>query len=109
MPERWQDVIEAQVAASVQRQRATPRKSTAINTSQEQYDALLFAARQRDISMAAYLRRSSLAFAVHDLGLDWFEVMADEPATGGFGNARRLEPLAGSGAGLWRITGLDAW
>jgi hypothetical protein len=103
MPESWQTIIEAQVAASVQRHRRQPRKSTAINLAQEQYNVLLNAARSRDISMAAYLRRAALAFACFDLGLDWDQVMADEPATGGFGNTGVLQELAGSGAGAWHI------
>lgn len=43
--------------------------------------AIIRAARERDMSVSAYIRRAGLAFAAYDLGLDLKELLEDEPAT----------------------------
>lgn len=67
------------------------------------------AARQRDISVAAYGRRAVAAFVAKDLGLDWTELLAEcaEPLPYGqiaptrFSNGRTVDD--GTGHGDWKI------
>lgn len=109
MAERsWQDTLLAQVEHSRVNPRA-PRRSTAINYSQREYSLVLAAARERDISMAAFQRRSALAFAAHDLGFDWATEMAQEPAIAAFGGGGTLQRLQGLGCGAWQILELGEY
>lgn len=66
------------------------------------------AARGRGLSLEAYIRRALASVMVYDLGLDWWELLADEPwvTTYGGGLAER-QPLAGAGFGVWRIDGMS--
>ncbi len=57
----------------------------------------------RDISRNSYMRRAIMAMVVHDLGLDWSEVMAKEPGIFNWDQDSRLQRLAGEGHGPWRI------
>jgi hypothetical protein len=66
------------------------------------------AARRRGLSLEAYLRRSIAAVMVHDLGLDWWELLADEPWTAVYGaGLREVKPLAGAEFGPWHVDGMS--
>ena len=47
-----------------------------------------------------------MSVVTYDLGLDWFDVMADEPGLRGF--TSRIEPVVGfgEGHGPWKIMNL---
>jgi hypothetical protein len=68
------------------------------------------AAERRGMSPAAYIRRSAVAFALHDLGQDenWDRVNADEPGFTAYGRPMGKAPYRpdGHGFGPWRILGL---
>lgn len=65
------------------------------------------AAKIREMSVSAYLRRAGLAFVAHDMNLDLAELLEDEPVTRiryESPNADRQE--GGAGHGKWIIGGL---
>ena len=66
------------------------------------------AARARGMSPAAFMRRSSIAMACHDLGEDWERAMVGEPGFGAYGRPPGQRPYRpeGHGFGKWIITGL---
>lgn len=69
----------------------------------------LRAAKARGISLSSYARRAVMAFVVHDLGLDWDEVMRDESPLRLHGEHNTNETVKqprGEGFGPWRIGGL---
>lgn len=102
-PDWWQ-IMDDQMAST---ERRTPRRSIAINYPNDLYALVLEAAKLRGISMTAYQRRASLAFAAHDLGFDWDLEMAAEPPVGSFVRPGAGTKCAGSGFGAWRIRALD--
>lgn len=66
------------------------------------------AARRRGLSMEAYIRRALASVMVYDLGLDWWELMTDEPWTQEYGSGlRERRPLAGAHFGPWQIDGMS--
>lgn len=66
------------------------------------------AARQRGLSLEAYIRRALASVMVHDLDLDWWELLADEPwVTTYAGGLNERRPLAGAGFGQWHIDGMS--
>lgn len=93
----WHEHIAA-MAASGPRDRI----SLGLNYQRSAAGFVAEAARRRNLSITAYARRALLAFVCHDLGLDWDEVMADEP---GIWTRQELPPEAGRGRGYgpWRI------
>lgn len=70
------------------------------------------AARKRGMSPAAYMRRASVAFALHDLGQSeqWARVHADEPGFTAYGVPMGKAPYRpnGHGFGNWIIVKLKA-
>lgn len=97
----WRDNVRHAVAA---RQDRAPRRSAAVNYPDTLFRIVLAAAARRDLSMAAYQRRATLARACADLGLDYDAVMVDEPPVGRFNRADGPpEELAGQGHGPWRL------
>lgn len=67
------------------------------------------AAWHRGMTVNSYLRRAALAFSAYDLGLDWWEVTANETHIGGKSSGRTsYERLHGSGYGDWIISGLHS-
>jgi hypothetical protein len=62
---------------------------------------------ERDMSVAAYTRRALIAFVAYDRGLDFYELLQQEPATR-MNNAQPSTDVseAGQGHGLWRIGSL---
>lgn len=104
----WQEVLDAQIAASRTNSRAS-RRSTALNYPQSLYALVLAAARERDMSMASYQRRATLAFAQVDTGFDWYEELKAEPAIQPFSGGRLQHELNGLGCGHWRIRELGQW
>lgn len=67
------------------------------------------AAERRHMSVAAYVRRAAVSFAVKDLGLSWDEVMAGEPGFGVYGSppGRGAIRVDGRGFGKWKIAQLE--
>jgi hypothetical protein len=65
------------------------------------------AAEARGLSLAAYNRRCALAIACADLGLDYREVMLDEPAVRPYGELT-ADAVSKNGLehGLWRVLGM---
>lgn len=66
------------------------------------------AARARNLSVTAYIRRAAVAVACADLGIDWDSAMADEPGFGLYGErpGRAVIRPDGRGFGPWWVTGL---
>jgi len=64
------------------------------------------AARGRGISRNSYMRRAIMAMVVHDLGLDWETVMANEPGVFDWERSAGIQRLRGRGYGPWRIGAL---
>lgn len=98
------ELMEAAVEAALPQR--TQRRSMAVNFPDDLYVLVMDAARARDITMAAFLRRAAVAFAVYDQDLDWDDVMATEPGIRTFTASGSSESLAGKGRGPWRIQGL---
>ena len=78
------------------------RISLGLNYQRSAAGLVAEAAARRNLSITAYARRALLAFVCHDLGLDWDDVMADEP---GLWHRQSEAPAArgGKGHGAWRI------
>jgi hypothetical protein len=73
------------------------------------YSLVRDAARMRGLPLGGYVRRATMAFIAHDLGLDFDDVMRDEPLLRLVGheperNRRRHAKERGHGA--WEILGL---
>lgn len=64
------------------------------------------AAQARNMTMAAYARRALMAFVCADLGLDWDEVMKNEPKFHPYNQDGPAEFKAGTGHGKWQIESL---
>lgn len=113
MPQRdnpeWREMVED----TLRRQHAgkQDRRSIGLNLSAELQGHILSAAQLRGgISLASYLRRSAIAVACYDLGLDWGEVTAGEQTVrvlGKPGIASNMRP--GEGFGPWLIDGMRMW
>ncbi len=63
------------------------------------------AARRRNISIAGYIRRATLALAAMDLGMDVEELLEKDAAVTPFGNsgARPSKDLDGARHGFWGV------
>lgn len=71
---------------------------------------LIAAAEKRGLSLSAYVRRAAFAFVVSDLGLDWIELMRDEPRIRQLGEfSADPERAEGFGYGAWKITTLEEY
>lgn len=86
-------------------------RSTAFRTNPRIDRALNEAAASRHMSVAAYVRRAAVAFAVVDTGIAWDEVMTDEPGFGIYGErpGRGAIRVDGRGFGPWKITALESF
>lgn len=84
-------------------------RSTAFRTTPAIDRILNEAASRRHMSVSAYVRRAAVAIACRDLGLNWDEVMQDEPGFGIYGErpGRAVIRPNGHGFGAWRVTGLE--
>lgn len=102
----WRQIVLDQIDSKLS---GRTRRSVGLNFPVELHAVIMRAARERGLSMAAYVRRAALAFAVKDLGLDWDETMKDEPGLRKFGEITRDagDKLAGSGYGRWKIAALE--
>lgn len=60
------------------------------------------AAKSRGLAMDAYIRRAFMAFVVHDLNLDWKDVMQDEPRIYEWDEYEALHQR-GQGYGDWHV------
>jgi len=101
----WKQILDQEIEGRRTKRTHTDR-SVGVNMNTEQWKIIDRAAARRQMSVAAFVRRAALALAVHDLGLDWAEVMKDEVSPRGHGNARYYntrENAGGIGHGLWRI------
>jgi len=104
----WREKLMDQVDAR-EVETASRRRSIGLNFPTDLYELVQNAARERGISMAGFARRAAVAFAVHDLDLDWDEVMADEKPVQPYGVAEpgaRANEGAGRGYGSWKIGSL---
>lgn len=61
------------------------------------------------MSVSAYVRRAAVAFAEHDTGVPWDELMEGEPGFGVYGSppGRGAIRVDGRGFGKWKIVKLD--
>ena len=101
----WKQVLDQEIERR-RTKRTRSDRSVGVNMDAQQWKLIDRAAARRGMSVAAFVRRSALALAINDLGLDWDEVMKDEPSPRGYGNARYFntrENAGGMGHGLWRI------
>ena len=109
MDPRMEAIVEALArpegrAANFQRIRSVPFRP-------EKDILLISAARARDITISAYIRRAAMSFTAFDLGMSFDEISLGEWPVNRFGtgagprgeNRRRAN---GKGAGRWQITGL---
>lgn len=83
----------------------TQRHSFAVNTTTWQDTVMKQAARERNMSITAYVRRATLAMAAFDLGLTLEEALAGEQTITPFegqGPRRRQDPTT-TDFGPWRI------
>lgn len=66
----WRDAVAADVDALPERRSTTPKDSTKVTVDFRGgvYGFLLEAARSRRLSVAAYVRRATMAMVAHDIG-----------------------------------------
>ncbi len=104
----WRNALLADYDARVDTR--APRSTIRPNFPPDWYELIQDAAIARNLSMSAFIRRASMAFAIYDLGLDWEAVMQEEPRLRGFGEIDS-EPVdeRGYGRGLWKIEGLGEY
>lgn len=106
MPDaNWQDLLmDAVVGGGTHR----TRRSIGVNFTPDLQRIVLASARERDMSLTAFARRSALAIATFDQGLDWLEVMRNEPRLRGFGQiSEDPQSSRGLGHGAWKIVALE--
>lgn len=110
MSRDWRDLVMGSVEAELDR-RHKPKRPHRDFRARIQLSAVpmvVEAARRRDMSATAFLRRAALAFAAYDLGLDIDQILADEPATRLKSEGPKTNRYeAGRGHGDWRIMGLE--
>lgn len=98
----WRELLDGMLARST-----TPEGIImAARYSPELAKYVRAAAELRGMSLTAFQRRSAMAIATHDLGLDWLEVMASEPrvrSLGLEGKPFSMSPGPGLGFGKWAI------
>lgn len=80
------------------------RRSVGIVLQSEELMVLREAARRRDISLAAFVRRCALAVAAHDLGVPYLALTVIEGPVTRFGIHEQGRDYAGKGFGPWIIT-----
>lgn len=105
----WEDLMMGQVDAKIaaRETRKKPHRDFKTRVPLSAAPILVEAARRRGMSVAAYTRRASLAFAAHDLGLDLRQLLEDEPVTRGrFDGFAGDRAEQGQGHGDWVIGGL---
>lgn len=104
--ERLSDQIDNTVAKPAHRSVRIDRLGTRV--PQGFRSQTMKAARRRGLSMEAYIRRALASVMVYDLGLDWWELMVDEPWTQEYAaGLSERRPLAGSHFGPWHIDGMS--
>lgn len=85
--------------------------TTGLRLDQPSNAVIRRAAKKRGMSPSAFMRRSSLAVALHDLGEEdrWGEVNAEEPGFTSYGKNMGQAPFrpAGHGFGKWRIVSME--
>lgn len=102
MPGHWTELVEDELAAKRTR---GPRRSVGLNFPPTLFTIAQRAAKARGLSLAGYARRCIIAVACHDLGLDYREVMIDEPAVRPYGDlAADLVRKNGLEHGPWNVT-----
>lgn len=107
MPEPdFRQVIADQIAARAPKH--TRRGWNApVRLNDEHAEIVRTAAEHRGIAMASFVRRAVVAFACHELGLDYGKVMANEgPILGPTGHGEAEKDLGGRGHGEWEIVTL---
>jgi hypothetical protein len=83
------------------------RQSIGVIFKPHLYSLVKRAAEARGMSLSSYLRRAVLSFACFDLGLDWYETMADDRGANKIGRpASDGVESGGHGFGKWQIEGL---
>jgi len=89
----------------VERQpRRAERKSVILNMPLTMRVALALAADRRGMSLSGYARRAIMAFVCRDLGLPWFDMMADEPRIRRADTRRYSDSIPpGAAYGPWEI------
>jgi hypothetical protein len=113
MPDQeWKDKLMDQIAMREPKPSAASRnrrRTISTNFAPSLYLVVQSAARARGISMAAYIRRAAVAFAVYDGDLSWDETMADEAPVKGFAVDALPDPATagGQGFGDWQIKDLS--
>jgi hypothetical protein len=96
-----------QVAATRKRTHKPPHKDFRARIALSAAPIVVRAAAERGMSVSAYIRRATLAFAAFDQGLDLSDILADEPATRLKSEAPGMEREdGGRGHGQWVIRGL---
>lgn len=102
--EGWDIFDDAAAQVAAKRTVNGSRESTGVHLISGGRGLLKQAARQRGLSMDAYMSRAIMAFVCSDLGLDWNIVMASEPKIVPFGERSSAgKSLAGTGYGLWMV------
>lgn len=106
--ESWKDKLMDQIDMREPKPSAgsrNRRRTISTNFAPSLYLVVQSAARARGISMAAYIRRAAVAFAVYDGGLSWDETMADEAPVKAFAVDALPDPetSGGRGFGAWLI------
>lgn len=104
----WQDLLTDALRSD---STARSRQSVGINFDEWMRRIIMEAAEKRGLSMAVFLRRAGMAVAVHDLGLNWLEVMDAEPMITDFGQMpnRQITKHHGLDYGPWKITGMEEY
>lgn len=86
------------------------RTSMMVNFLQRDREMLVEAARQRDMSLSAFFRRSAFAIASYDLGIPWGTITAEERPFRNFGELNiGGEFKAGEGHGPWIINDMGVF
>jgi hypothetical protein len=103
------DLLTDAVQRSISVKRIAPNTDKfMVRTALTTRPLLLHAAQARGVSTDTYIRRALSAFLVYDLGLDWWELLSDEPwATLSGQSLHERRPLAGAGYGPWQIDSLS--
>lgn len=101
----WSELVGDELAAKRTR---GPRRSVGLNFPPKLFSIAVRAARARNLSFAAYARRCVMAIACYDLGLDYREVMVDEPAARPYGTRIEGDLVRKNGVdhGRWRVVEL---
>ena len=108
----WREIVADQLTVAAKNRAAQQRRDhgtrpsiSRVGISPKVMPLLVRAARLRNISLAGYIRRATMAFVAHDLGLNPVEIFEQDMAPSPYGRGGMFsdKDLDGALYGQWKV------